>query len=212
MARGKSGAWMRRHVNDPYVREATRQGYRSRAAFKLMEIDRRDRILGPGLTVLDLGAAPGGWSQVAVERVGAAGRVVAVDLLPMAPLSRVAFVQGDVRQSGVLEQLRALLPPEGADVVLCDMAPNLSGIAATDAARADELVGVALEAAARMLKPKGTLLVKVFHGMGFEALLERARADFREVLVRKPQASRTSSSETYLLCRGLRQAAASFRR
>ena len=194
--------WMARHVRDPYVKQAVRAGYRSRAAFKLLELDARDRLLRSGMRVLDLGAAPGGWSQVAVQRVGRTGRVVAADIAPMQPIAGVHFVQGDLRDAGTQMRLEEALEGE-ADLVLSDMAPNLSGVAAHDEARAQELVDTAIALSTMLLKPDGALLVKVFHGSGLEAVIARMRALFQSVLIRKPPASRSRSSEVYVLCRGL---------
>lgn len=193
---------MRRHLRDPYVKQALHSGYRSRAAFKLIEIDRRDRLLRPGLAVVDLGAAPGGWSQVAKERVGSAGRVVAVDAAAMEALPGVVFIRGD---AGDLELRRAVRAALGgsADLVLSDMAPNLTGVAAADEARSQALVSVALAFAGDMLKPEGCMLVKLFHGSGLDAVIRALRGAFREVAMRKPAASRSRSGEVYVLCRGL---------
>ena len=193
---------MARHVRDPYVKQALRAVYRSRAAFKLLELDARDRLLRPGMRVLDLGAAPGGWSQVAASRVGPAGRVVAVDLLPMAPIAGVHFIQGDLRAPAIQAEIEAALGGE-ADLVLSDMAPNLSGVASADEARAQELVDAAVALAREQLKPDGALLVKMFHGSGLESVIERMRAVFSRVDVRKPPASRSRSSEIYALGRAL---------
>jgi len=198
-----AGAWLRRHVSDPYVRQARAGGWRSRAAFKLIEIDRRDALLRPGAFVVDLGAAPGSWSQVAVSRAGA-GRVIGIDLLPIAPLAGAVFVLGDVRSAGDSAAIEALLPEGGADLVLSDMAPNLSGVAAADQARSAELVEVAAEFSARALKRGGDLLVKVFQGSEFVRLRALLTSAFERVLVRKPGASRGESAECYLLCRGRR--------
>ena len=205
MARNKtSKAWMHEHVTDAYVQRAKREGYRSRGAYKLMEIDARDRLLRPGLTVVDLGAAPGGWSQVAAEAVGARGRVLAVDLLELRVPPGVEFVQGDFRDPAVASELAGRLGAEGADLVISDMAPNLSGVAEVDQARGVELAELALEFACRTLKPGGRFLVKVFHGAGFEGFLRDMRRRFAKVQVRKPGASRGRSSETYLLGAGVR--------
>jgi 23S rRNA (uridine2552-2'-O)-methyltransferase len=197
-----SKAWMRRHVTDSYVKRARHEGYRSRAAYKLQEIDAKDRLLRPAMTVVDLGAAPGGWSQVVAERVGATGRVVALDLLEMAPVAGVEFLRGDFREAEVEARLSELLGAVGVDLVLSDMAPNMSGVTETDQARCIELAELALEFACKWLKPGGHFLVKVFHGGGFEAFLKQMRQRFRKVVVRKPGASRDSSSETYLLGTG----------
>lgn len=197
-----SKAWMRRHVTDSYVKRARQEGYRSRAAYKLQEIDAKDHLLGPGMTVVDLGATPGGWSQVAVERVGARGRVLALDLLEMEPVRGVEFLQGDFRDAAVEARLSGLLGAGGADLVLSDMAPNMSGVAVTDQARIMELAELAMDFASKWLKPGGHFLVKVFHGEGFDGFLKQMRLRFRRVVVRKPGASRDSSSETYLLGTG----------
>jgi 23S rRNA (uridine2552-2'-O)-methyltransferase len=195
---------MRRHVTDAYVKRARQEGYRSRAAYKLMEIDARDRLLRPGMTVVDLGAAPGGWSQVAAQRVGPKGRVLALDLLEMAPLAGVEFLQGDFRDAEVEVRLADALGSTGADLVLSDMAPNISGVAVTDQVRSIELAELAMEFACKWLKPGGRFLVKLFQGEGFEGFLKLMRARFRKVVVRKPGASRDRSSETYLLGNGPR--------
>jgi len=204
MSRTKRGRqWIQRHLNDRFVKQANREGYRSRAAYKLIEIDDRDRLLRPGSTVLDLGAAPGGWSQVCAERVRPGGHVIAVDVLEMAPVPGVGFVQGDMLTDETLDRVLALLPGAMADLVISDMAPNLSGIRAVDAARGEALVEMAVEIAVRVLKPPGAFLVKVFHGASFDRGLKELRSLFKTVVVRKPAASRSSSSETYLLARGL---------
>lgn len=179
-------------------------GYRSRAAFKLIEIDTRDRLIRPGMVVIDLGAAPGSWSQVVAEKLGRSGRTIGVDVLPIEPLAAVEFVRGDIRDAEVLARVAALVPAAGADLVLSDMAPNLTGLAPTDQARAEELARIALEFASRHLKRGGTLLVKTFHGSGFDALRAAMRGVFEQVQVRKPEASRQESAETFLLGRGKR--------
>lgn len=205
MARSRtSKAWLREHVTDPWVQKARAGGWRSRAAFKLLQIDQKDRLLRPGMAVLDLGAAPGGWSQVAAEAVGPAGRVVAVDLLPLEPLPGVVFVQGDFEDAAVLPRVEAALGGGRAGLVLSDMAPNLSGVGPTDQARSVRLAEAALDAALRWLQPGGSLLVKVFHGAGFDDLVRQLRSHFGQVVVRKPEASRGRSAETYLLAKGLR--------
>jgi 23S rRNA (uridine2552-2'-O)-methyltransferase len=196
---------MRRHVRDPYVKQAVRSGYRSRAAYKLIEIDQRDRLLRPGAVVVDLGAAPGGWSQVAREKVGAEGKVVALDILPMQPVAGVSFVQGDALDDAVQQQVIDRVGERAVALVLSDMAPNISGIAAVDEARSQALVSVAVVFAQRVLKPEGGLLVKVFHGSGLDAVIHEMKQVFSQVLIRKPAASRSQSSEVYVLCRGLRQ-------
>jgi 23S rRNA (uridine2552-2'-O)-methyltransferase len=205
MSKAKAGrTWMQRHVADPYVRKAKALGYRSRAAFKLAEIDRLDRLFAAGQRVVDLGAAPGGWSQVAAERVGPGGRVIAVDLLELAPLPGVTVIQGDFTDDAVLREVERALGGAPVDLVLSDLSPNLSGVAASDQARSIHLCELALEFGLAHLKPGGTLLVKSFQGAGFPALLQRLRGGFERVVSRKPDASRSRSSEMYLLARGPR--------
>ena len=205
MSRSKtSKAWMREHVNDPYVQKAKAEGYRSRAAYKLLEMDKRDRLFAPGQLVVDLGAAPGSWAQVAAAKLGAKGRVVAVDLLPLAPLPGVHFIQGDFREQEVLDALLAALGGSKADLVICDLAPNISGIGVSDQARAMYLAELALEFSRQCLKPGGSLLVKVFQGAGFTEFLADMRKAFEKVASRKPEASRGRSSELYLLGKGLK--------
>jgi 23S rRNA (uridine2552-2'-O)-methyltransferase len=205
MSKAKAGrTWMQRHVADPYVRKARALGYRSRAAFKLADIDRTDRLFAAGQRVVDLGAAPGGWSQVAAERVGPGGRVIAVDLLELAPLPGVTVIQGDFTDGAVLREVERALGGTPVDLVLSDLSPNLSGVAASDQARSIHLCELALEFGLAHLKPGGTLLVKSFQGAGFPALLQRLRGGFERVVSRKPDASRSRSSEMYLLARGPR--------
>jgi 23S rRNA (uridine2552-2'-O)-methyltransferase len=190
-----SKEWLRRHVSDPYVRKAQKEGYRSRAAYKLLEIDQKHSLLKPGMTVLDLGAAPGGWSQVAVQNVMPGGRVIAVDILEVAPISGVTVLKGDFRQVSIEER---------ADVVLSDVSPNLSGIPNVDQARLLELALAAIEVCAKLLKRDGVFVVKAFHGEAFDELRERLEAVFKRVKVVKPSASRGESAETYVVARGLR--------
>jgi 23S rRNA (uridine2552-2'-O)-methyltransferase len=205
MSRSKtSKAWMREHINDPYVQKAKAEGYRSRAAYKLLELDKKDRLLAPGRLVVDLGAAPGSWSQVAVAKLGARSRVVAVDILPMEPLPGVHFIQGDFREQEVLDALLLALGRSKADLVISDLAPNISGIAVSDQARAMHLAELALEFARQCLKPGGSLVVKVFQGAGFTEFLGAMRKAFATVGSRKPEASRGRSSEMYLLGKGLK--------
>ncbi len=205
IAKSKSSSrWLQRHVKDPYVRKAREAGYRSRAAFKLLEINTRERVLIPGMTVVDLGAAPGGWSQVAAQKVGAGGTVAAVDLLEFAPISGVSALQGDFRQAEVQERLVVLLGGKRADAVLSDLSPNISGIASADQARAAELVRMAIDFCRAQLKPDGVFLVKVFQGEEFAGVLKAMKQAFHEVKVTKPSASRGESRETYLLARGLK--------
>jgi 23S rRNA (uridine2552-2'-O)-methyltransferase len=206
VARSKtSRSWMQRHVADPFVRRARAEGYRSRAAFKLLEIAARDRLFAAGQVVVDLGAAPGGWSQVVAEHTGPGGRVVAIDLLDMAPLPGVTFVRGDFTAETVRRELERVLGGRPVDLVLSDLSPNLSGVAATDSARSIALAEDAVEFAAAHLRRDGALLVKTFQGAGFPALLRLVRERFAQVASRKPEASRARSSEMYLLARGPRQ-------
>jgi 23S rRNA (uridine2552-2'-O)-methyltransferase len=207
-SRKTSKIWMHQHVNDHFVHKAKAEGWRSRAVFKLQEIDQCDKLLKPGSIVVDLGSTPGGWSQVAIAKVGEKGRVIATDLLEMEPIPGVTFLQGDFTSDEMLTRLEAELGALGkVDLVLSDMAPNLTGVAATDQARGIALVELALDFSLDWLKPRGALLVKVFHGSGFEAFLKLMRESFQEVAVRKPDASRDKSSEVYLLGRQLRRPA-----
>jgi 23S rRNA (uridine2552-2'-O)-methyltransferase len=194
-----SDRWLREHFRDPYVRQAQSGGWRSRAVFKLEEIDRRERLLKPGAVCLDLGAAPGAWSQYARRRVGPQGRVIASDILPMESLEGVEFVQGDFREEQVCSRVLALLPGGQVDVVLSDMAPNLSGVDAIDQPRSMHLAELALDMAKRVLKPGGDALIKVFQGAGFQELVQAARGEFARVRLVKPLASRARSPEMYLL-------------
>jgi len=196
-----SKRWIAEHENDPYVQEARRFGYRSRAIFKLKEINERDRLLKPGLTVVDLGAAPGGWSQFARPLLGKNGRLIALDILPMEPVPEVEFICGDFREDDVLAQLEALTPPSSIDLVLSDIAPNISGVDAADAAASSYLADLVLDFAEARLKTGGVLLTKVFQGEGYEAYVKALRGKFGTVTVRKPKASRPRSREVYLLAR-----------
>ncbi len=202
-----SKQWLRRHVNDPFVQRSKREGYRSRSAYKLTEIDERDKLLRPGLTVVDLGAAPGGWSQVLAKRVGPQGRVIAIDLLEMEPVAGVEFLQADFAARKGLLAVQQALGEGGADLVLSDMAPNLSGIAISDQARCMALAELARDFALLHLKREGALLVKIFQGAGYDEYLKSLRRAFRQVMVRKPDASRGESAEQYLLARGLKTTA-----
>jgi len=205
MARSKSSnQWLQRHVKDPFVRKARAEGYRSRAAYKLIEINTKERFLVPGARVVDLGAAPGGWSQVARQKVAPGGKVIAVDLLEIAPISNVTVLRGDCRDPAVQAQLVAALGGAKADVVLSDLSPNISGIASADQARAAELVQMAMDFCRERLQKDGVLLVKVFQGAEFAGLLKELKGMFREVRTVKPAASREESRETYLLARGLK--------
>jgi 23S rRNA (uridine2552-2'-O)-methyltransferase len=205
MARTKSSKqWLQRHVKDPYVRKARAEGYRSRAAYKLIEIDARDRLFVAGAKVVDLGAAPGGWSQVAAQKVAPGGKVIAVDLLEIAPMSGVTVLRGDCRGPEIQAQLVEALGGGRADVVLSDLSPNISGIASADQARAVELVRMAIGFCRAQMKPGGAFLVKIFHGEEFSGVLNEMKHVFREVRTLKPSASRGESRETYLLARGLK--------
>lgn len=197
-----SKQWMREHVNDPFVQLAKKEGYRSRAAFKLLEIDAKDHLLKPGTVVVDLGATPGGWSQVAAAKVGRGGKVIALDLLPLDPLPGVAFIRGDFREEAVLKQLELLLENKPVGLVISDMAPNISGVSSADQARMMHLAELAMEFALEHLDLNGSFLVKVFQGQGFEDFLKLMRSRFARVVTRKPKASRDRSSEQYLLATG----------
>ena len=203
--------WLHDHLNDPYVKLAQQRAYRSRAAFKLIGIDDQDRLIRPGMTVVDLGSAPGSWAQVLVERLGRRkpsgdvdGRVIALDLLEMEPIAGVEFLLGDFREAQVLASLENLLAGERVDLVVSDMAPNLSGVAVADAARMQDLAELALEFSGRWLKPDGALLIKCFHGSGYSQIVQAFKQQFVSVAPRKPKASRDRSAETYLLGRRLK--------
>ena len=199
-----SNAWLREHVNDPYVQRAKAEGYRSRASFKLMEIDDHDHLIRSGEVVVDLGATPGGWSQVAAKRMQGKGRVIALDLLEMDPLHGVEFIQGDFREDEVLAELEKALAGQRVGLVLSDMAPNMSGILLSDQARVMHLAELGLEFSRNWLKPDGAFLVKVFQGYGFEDFVREMRQVFTSVSSRKPDASRDRSAEVYLLGKGLK--------
>ncbi|MCI0510070.1 23S rRNA Um-2552 2'-O-methyltransferase [Chromohalobacter marismortui] len=197
-----SASWLKEHFDDRYVQRSWQDGYRSRASYKLLEIDAKDTLFKPGMTVIDLGAAPGGWSQIAAEKVGAKGCVVASDLLEMDALAGVAFVQGDFTEMDVLERVLAALDGRRVDLVMSDMAPNMSGMAAIDQPQAMYLAELALDLARQTLSPGGRFLAKVFQGEGFDAYLKELRGSFRKVTTRKPEASRARSREVYLLADG----------
>jgi 23S rRNA (uridine2552-2'-O)-methyltransferase len=203
MARSKSSNdWMDEHFNDHYVMKAKEEGYRSRACYKLMEIDDKDKLIKPGMTVLDLGSAPGGWSQVAVQRVGDHGMVVASDILPMDGIAGVTFLQGDFTEESVFDELMTIIGDRQVDLVISDMAPNMSGMSAVDQPSAMYLVELALDMARQVLKPGGSYAAKVFHGEGFDEYLKDMRSSFQKVVTRKPDSSRARSREVYLVAKG----------
>lgn len=205
MARSKtSEKWLREHFDDSYVQQAQKLGYRSRATFKLLQIQQKDKLMKPGMTIVDLGAAPGGWSQIAAPLVGTKGRVVALDILPMDALPNVEFIQGDFREPEVLAQLKKTLGDQQIDLVISDMAPNMSGDDGIDQPRIMYLADLALEFAKEHLRPGGTFLVKVFQGAEFQDYMKQMRSLFTKVVTRKPDASRARSSEVYLLGVGLK--------
>ena len=199
-----SKRWLKRHVNDPYVQRSKREGYRSRSAYKLTEIDEKDRLLKGGQVVVDLGAAPGGWSQVLAKKLGPSGKVIAIDLLEMEPVSGVTFVRGDFGTRKGVAAVEAALDGRKADLVISDMSPNITGIAMTDQARTMALAEIALDFALLHLKPDGAFLIKIFQGAGYDEYFKSLRRAFQKVVVRKPDASRDESAEQYLLARGLR--------
>ncbi len=204
--RSSSRAWLKEHRDDPYVQRAQREGYRSRACYKLLEIQEKDRIIRPGMTVLDLGSAPGGWSQVAAELVGHRGRVIASDILPMDSLAGVEFIQGDFTEDEVFAAILNAVADDAVDAVISDMAPNMSGMNAVDQPRSMYLVELALDLARRVLVPGGSFVAKVFQGEGFDELLRDTRTSFDKVLTRKPGASRPRSREVYLVATGFQPA------
>jgi len=199
-----SKAWMQQHVNDPYVQQAKHLGYRARSAFKLTEIDAKDHLLKPGMLVVDLGATPGGWSQIAAQKIGERGRVIALDLVEMVGLPGVTFIQGDFTEAATLATLLDTLAGQRIDLVISDMAPNISGIVLADQARGFYLAELALDFAVNHLKPGGGFVVKVFQGGDFDAYLKNLRARFKQVSIRKPEASRSKSSEVYLVGKDLK--------
>ncbi len=214
MAKNKlNKSWLHDHINDPYVKLAQREGYRARAAYKLKEIDEEEKLIKPGQVIVDLGSTPGSWSQYARRKLagkeggGIHGLIVALDMLEMEPVADVTFIQGDFRETEVLEQLEGVLEGRKVDLVLSDMAPNLSGIAATDAARVEDIIDLAIDFARHHLKPSGCLLVKCFNASGYTQIVEKFRQEFRTVSPKKPKASRDKSSEVFLLGRGVRNPA-----
>ncbi len=203
--RSSSKAWLKEHHDDPYVQQAQRDGYRSRACYKLLELQERDRLVTPGMTVMDLGSAPGGWSQVAAELVGHQGRVIASDILPMDSLAGVEFIRGDFTEDAVFEEILAAVGDSPVNVVVSDMAPNMSGMAAIDQPGAMHLVELALDMARTVVTPGGSFVAKVFQGEGFDTLVRDARSSFSRVVTRKPKASRPRSREVYLVAQGFRE-------
>ncbi len=205
--RSKSSAnWLREHFNDPFVKQAQKDGYRSRASYKLLEIQEKDRLIRPGMSVIDLGAAPGGWSQVTSRLIGGQGRLIASDILEMDSIPDVTFIQGDFTEDAVLQQILAAVGDSHVDLVISDMAPNMSGTPAVDIPRAMFLCELALDLATRVLKPGGDFLIKIFQGEGFDVYLKDVRSKFDKVQMRKPSSSRDRSREQYLLGKGFKGA------
>jgi 23S rRNA (uridine2552-2'-O)-methyltransferase len=200
MSRSKSSSrWLKEHFDDEFVLRAQKEGYRSRAIYKLIEIQQKDHILKPGMTVIDLGAAPGGWSEYAVKKIGSRGRMIALDILPMEPIEGVEIIEGDFRDDAVLEQLLEVMGGARADLVISDMAPNISGMEVVDIPRSYYLAELALDLARQVLKPGGGLLVKLFQGEGFDAYQKELKLSFSRIVMRKPKASRARSREIYAL-------------
>jgi len=199
-----SARWLQEHVTDPFVQKAQKLGLRSRASFKLDEIQEKDQIIRPGMTVVDLGSAPGSWSELAARLVGPKGLVVACDILPMDPIAGVAFLQGDFREEAVLNALLTRIDGKNVDVVLSDMAPNMSGNGTVDQARSMYLIELALDMCQQVLKRNGSFVVKVFHGEGFDQYVQQVRTMFTQVRIRKPDSSRSRSSETYIVATGFK--------
>ena len=205
MARSKSSAdWLKEHVDDVWVQKAQQDGYRTRASYKLIELDEKDALMRPGMTVLDLGSAPGGWSQVVARRVGSKGNIIASDILAMDPIEDVTFIQGDFTTDEVFDELMGVVNGAPVDLVISDMAPNMSGVASIDQPGAMYLVELALDMARQVLKPNGAFVAKVFQGEGFDAYVADLRTSFSKVVVRKPQASRPRSREGYVVGKGFR--------
>jgi 23S rRNA (uridine2552-2'-O)-methyltransferase len=205
MARSKtSGRWLQEHINDPYVKQAQKDGYRSRSSYKLIQLNEKDRLIRPGMLIMDLGAAPGGWSQVAGRLVGDKGRVLATDILPMDPLRNVDFIQGDFTEAAVLNRILDQLKGNQPDLIASDISPNITGIDSADQASSMYLVELALDLARQVLKPGGDFVAKVFQGAGSDAYLKELRTSFEKVLVRKPAASRPRSREVYVVARGFK--------
>ncbi|MCN4143603.1 MAG: 23S rRNA (uridine(2552)-2'-O)-methyltransferase RlmE [Thiohalomonas sp.] len=205
MARSKSSSeWLQKHFKDQYVLKSQKEGYRSRAAYKLLQIQEKDKIIKPGMNVVDLGATPGGWSQVVRQFVGTKGKIIALDILPMDQLAQVEFIQGDFQEYSVLEELLKVVNNEPIDLVISDMAPNVTGVKVVDQPKSMYLLDLAIDLADQVLKPQGSLFMKVFQGEGFEQLLAQLRQRYQKVITRKPDASRSRSSEIYLLAKGFR--------
>ena len=205
MARSKSSnRWLEEHVNDPYVKQAQIDGYRARAAYKLIELNGKDKLIRPGMLIVDLGSAPGSWSQIAGRLVGVKGRVVASDILPMDSLENVDFIQGDFTEETIFNQIMEKLGGEPADLVISDMAPNISGVDAVDQASSMYLVELALDMARQVLKPKGNFVAKVFHGEGYDQYIKEVKNYFDKVVIRKPDSSRARSREVYIVAKGLK--------
>jgi 23S rRNA (uridine2552-2'-O)-methyltransferase len=205
MARSKSSSrWLEEHVNDPYVKRAQVDGYRARAAYKLIELNDKDKLIRPGMLIVDLGSAPGSWSQIAGRLVGVKGRVIASDILPMDSLEQVDFIQGDFTEESVFNQIMENLGGAQADLVISDMAPNITGVDAVDQASSMYLVELALDMARQVLKPKGNYVVKVFHGEGYDDYVKDVRTSFEKVVIRKPDASRPRSREVYVVAKGFK--------
>ena len=205
MAKSKSSkGWLKEHFDDEYVRRSQQDGYRSRAIYKLIEIDKKDHLVKPGMTVIDLGAAPGGWSEYCVKKLGKKGTMVALDILPMEPIDGVTIIEGDFREDAVFEELMEVMGADRADLVISDMAPNISGMGSVDMPRAYYLCELALDLARQVLKPGGGLLVKLFQGEGFEEYNKELKSSFSKVIMRKPKASRARSREIYALATGFK--------
>ena len=205
MARSKSShRWLQEHVSDPYVKQAQKDGYRSRSSYKLIELNDKDRLIRPGMLIMDLGSAPGGWSQVAGKLVGEKGRVLATDILPMDAIKNVDFIQGDFTEEAVVNQILEALNGARPDLIISDIAPNITGIESADQGTSIYLVELALDMVRRVLKPKGNFVVKVFQGTGSDAYLKDVRTSFEKVSVRKPKASRPRSREVYVMARGFK--------
>jgi 23S rRNA (uridine2552-2'-O)-methyltransferase len=202
MPRSKSSKrWLQEHFNDPFVKKAQLEGYRSRAVYKLSEIDQKEHLIAPNMTVVDLGAAPGGWTQY-IAKIVKSGKIFALDILPMDPISGVEIIQGDFQEESVYQELLSYMPAHSVDLVLSDMAPNMSGNHAVDIPKAMYLAELAYEFSTKMLKPNGALVIKIFHGEGCDELIKNIRSSFKKITIRKPQASRPRSRETYLLAKG----------